>query len=364
MAKQKALVICPGRGTYNKDDLGYFARQHADRAELMAAFDVKRLALGQETLSDLDGAARYSLARHTRGDNASALIYACAYADFQAINRDAFDIVAVTGNSMGWYIALATAGVLDAGGGFDLVNTMGTLMHDSLIGGQILYPFVDADWVEIPGRRQELLSLVDNIDGLFVSIHLGGMMVFAGDEAALSAAEQRLEPVQGRFPMRLKNHAGFHSPLQAPVLVKGQAALPPSLFGVPDLPLIDGRGHIWQVRATHSTALRAYTLGAQVVECYDFNAALRSALHEFCPDKIIIPGPGTTLGGAIGQCLIANSWLGLRNKADFIKMQAENPFVLAMGQQDQRRLVVGRGSAERSATVADVATTGASGGSI
>jgi [acyl-carrier-protein] S-malonyltransferase len=40
------------------------------------------------------------------GDNASLLIYACALADFAAIDRDRFEVVAVTGNSMGWYLAL------------------------------------------------------------------------------------------------------------------------------------------------------------------------------------------------------------------------------------------------------------------
>ncbi len=128
---------------------------------MIAGFDEMRRALSQPTLSALDGAARYAMSTFNRGDNASALIYACAYADFLSIDRDAFDIVAVTGNSMGWYIALACAGALDAGGGFEVVNTMGTLMHEFLIGGQTIYPFVDENWHEIPGRKAELLSLID-----------------------------------------------------------------------------------------------------------------------------------------------------------------------------------------------------------
>ena len=49
------------------------------------------------------------------------MIYACAYADFLAIDRDRFDILGVTGNSMGWYIALACAGALDVMNGFEVV---------------------------------------------------------------------------------------------------------------------------------------------------------------------------------------------------------------------------------------------------
>jgi [acyl-carrier-protein] S-malonyltransferase len=91
-----AIVICPGRGTYNATEIGTLAR-HGDPA-LIAAFDAARAALRQETLTALD-AGPYSLARHSRGDNASALIYAATLSDFRAIRG--VDIVAVSGNSMG-----------------------------------------------------------------------------------------------------------------------------------------------------------------------------------------------------------------------------------------------------------------------
>ena len=64
-----AVVICPGRGTYNKAELGYLARHFPDRA-LLADFDAQRSAESQPTLGELDGAARFSLATQTRGDNA------------------------------------------------------------------------------------------------------------------------------------------------------------------------------------------------------------------------------------------------------------------------------------------------------
>ena len=93
------------------------------------------------------------------GDNASLLIYACALADFAAIDRDKYDIVAVTGNSMGWYLALACAGILDFEGGARLVNNMGGMMHNHGKGGQIVWPIVDADWrIDI-----EKVNLVNNL---------------------------------------------------------------------------------------------------------------------------------------------------------------------------------------------------------
>ncbi|MBT6096089.1 MAG: ACP S-malonyltransferase [Rhodospirillaceae bacterium] len=339
MTRKTALVIAPGRGTYNKEELGYFGRYHADKGDLIAGFDTARAALGQETVSALDGAERFSVAKYSRGDNASGLIHACAYADFLSIDRDAYDIVAVTGNSMGWYIALACSGALNAADGFTVVNTMGTLMQDAMIGGQLLYPFVDEAWVEIPGERDALIALTHEINNLHISIHLGGMIVFAGDDAALKEAESRLAPLHERFPMRLANHAGFHSPLQAPVSAKGRAALSPSMFQNPSLPLIDGRGHIWQPYASDGPALWDYTLGHQVVEPYDFTKAVQNGVHEFAPDVVIVLGPGKTLGGAVAQALIECGWQGMGDKDDFNQRQASDPVLVSMGIDEQRKSV-------------------------
>jgi len=337
-----AVVICPGRGTYTKTELGYLKRHHRSRAALLQRFDAQRYALGQETLTDLDGAASYSVARHTRGDNASALIYAATLADFQALAG--IEVVAVTGNSMGWYSALACGGALSAESGFEVVNTMGTLMQKHLIGGQLIYPFVDEDWQPISGLRTALLALIEDISArpghdLALSIDLGGMLVIAGSEAGLAAFEAAVEPVQARFPMRLANHAAFHTALQTPVAVQGRAALAQLTFGQPDLPLIDGRGQIWWPGATDPEALRAYTLGHQVVEPYDFTRAVVTSAREFAPDLFIITGPGTTLGGAVAQSLILADWRELRSKSDFSRLQMANPLVISMGMDAQRTSV-------------------------
>jgi acyl transferase domain-containing protein len=340
------LVVCPGRGTYGKAELGYLKRFHADKTDLIASFDRLRSGRGQPTLSELDGAERFSPALHTRGDIASPLIFAASYADFLAIDRSRFDIAAVTGNSMGWYTALAVAGAVGAGQGFRIIDAMGENSQAGETGGQVLLTLVDEEWRALPGLREQVLALARAIharDGcsLYVSIELGGMIVFAGNEAGLAALLAEAPPTPAREPLRLVNHGPFHTPLMAGSSERALAQLAAAGFGSPDVPMIDGRGHVWRPFATSAEALHHYTFVAQILETYDFTRAIQVAVREHAPDRIILLGPGDTLGGAIAQALIAIEWRGLRSKGDFQEMQAGEPFLISMGREDQRALVTG-----------------------
>jgi len=311
--------------------------------DLFQRFDQIRAEAGQEAVTVLDSATRFTISKYSRGDIASPLIYAASLADAQALADD-IEVVAVTGNSMGWYIALAAAGALSAENGFRVVNTMGTLMQEQLIGGQLVYPFAGEDWRNDPVRKADLLADVARIDALAdhdlaLSIDLGGMLVLAGNEAGLCAFEASQPRLQDRFPMRLPNHAAFHTPLQVPVAAAGQARLEVELFDQPDLPLIDGRGAIWWPGATDRAALRDYTLGAQVTEPYGFTRAVQTAAREFAPDLFIVTGPGATLGGAVAQSLVQAEWNNLKDKADFQSRQKARALLAAMGRDDQRSIV-------------------------
>ena len=343
--KEKALVVCPGRGTYNATELGYFKKHHADRRDLIARLDDLRRSNGQIPISELDGAEKYAPSTHMTGDNASLLIYACALADFAAIDRDRYDVVAVTGNSMGWYLALACAGILDFDAGARLVNTMGNIMHSHGGGGQIVWPIVDGDWKIDAEKLQlanSLLAEASSISGIevHISIQLGGMIVFAADDAGLKWLGERL-PKDDRFPMRLMHHAAFHSPLLDHILPMAQATNPVADFGGGTIPAIDGQGKIWSPKAFDPAAIYGYTLGAQLNRTYDFTRAVQVASAEFAPDKIIVLGPGTTLGAPTAQALIESKWRGLSGKADFQSRQSENPLILSMGIEEQRAVVTG-----------------------
>jgi len=344
--REAVLVVCPGRGTYGKAELGYLKRHHAGKKALIAAFDRMRAERGQPAVSELDGAARYSVATHTKGDVASPLIYACSYADHFDIDRSRFDLAAVTGNSMGWYSALAVGGAVSAEQGFRIVDAMGEHSQAGEAGGQVLLGLVDEQWHEVAGLRERVLALVETIDGradcrLHVSIELGGMIVLAGDEAGLAALIAEAPPTPGREPMRLVNHGPFHTPLMRGSSDQAMATLPPDGFGSPRVPMIDGRGHIWRPFASAPDALWRYTFATQILETYGFTRALQVAVKEYAPDRIVLLGPGDTLGGAIAQALIAIRWRGLESKRDFQEMQASEPFLLAMGRDDQRAMVTG-----------------------
>jgi malonyl CoA-acyl carrier protein transacylase len=344
--RRKALVVCPGRGTYGKAELGYLKRFHPDKGELIGEFDRLRSERGRPTISELDGAERFSPALHTRGDIASPLIFAASYADFLAIDRARFDIAAVTGNSMGWYTALAVAGAVGAEQGFRIIDAMGENSQAGETGGQVLLTLGDEDWLELPGLREQVLALAAAIDGreglkLHVSIELGGMIVFAGNEPGLAALLAEAPATPAREPLRLVNHGPFHTPLMTGSSERALEQIPSGWFGSPDVAMIDGRGHVWRPFATEPRALHDYTFVAQILETYDFTRAIQVAVRENAPDRIILLGPGDTLGGAIAQALIAIRWRGLGSKRDFQEMQAADPFLISMGREDQRGLVAG-----------------------
>ncbi|MGE3681721.1 MAG: ACP S-malonyltransferase [Bdellovibrionales bacterium] len=342
--KKRIVVICPGRGSYTKETLGYLRQYGAAVRDFLDDMDRRRIQRNEPAITALDSADTFQPQMHTRGEHASALIYACAYADFKAIDRDRYEIVAMTGNSMGWYLALAFSESLDWAGGFEVVNTMGSMMKDEIIGGQVIYPISDKDWVKSPERIAAVETAVTRARGttgveIFASIYLGGFLVLGANKAGVAALLKELPPVEN-YPFQLIHHAAFHTPLLRDVSARAFRTLPLTLFRKPQIPLIDGRGGIWQPYSTSLSDLYTYTFGHQVVEPYDFTRAVSVALKEFAPDHLVLLGPGSSLGGAIGQILIENRWKNLSSKSDFMQVQVESPLLLSMGRADQRSALV------------------------
>jgi acyl transferase domain-containing protein len=331
----RALLVCPGRGSYSRDTL------HSLRATpSVLAADAMRAGLGRPTPTEMDAADAVQSRLHVAGENASILTAACTLADRDCLRN--IDIIGVIGNSMGWYTALAVAGALPLGDALTLIETMGQYQAGNVIGGQILYPLVDAEWRALPSP--ELQAALQEIPALHLSIRLGGQVVLGGTNAALAAAMKALPPRkigERDAPMLLPLHSAFHTPLMAETAARAQQDLTGLAWKAPAVPMIDGRGVMFPARSASPTELRDYTLGHQVLAPYDFTAGLIVALRELAPDCIVLLGPGGNLGGPVAQALIAEGWRGYRSRSEFVDRQAADPFVVAMARPEQRALVSG-----------------------
>jgi len=350
----RLVLIAPGRGTYNRTELGYMGRfadhpQFARRQEILARADELRASLGRETVSALDGATSYSPRIHLPGENASALIFTCSAAD-RVLISPTHEVVACLGNSMGWYSTLFVAGALDFENGFRLVETMGQLQQGNIRGGQVSYPVVDESWRPDPAREARVSGILNAIDrrgGEYqagISIRLGGFLVLAGSDAAVAALLAELPPVTlgaTQYPFQLARHSAFHTPLMQESANRGRHLLQALRWAEPAIPMIDGRGFTWHPLRTRTSELCDYTLGHQVVASYDFSAALRVAIREYNPDHLVLLGPGDTLGGAIAHVIIREGWRGIHDKAGFMAAQrGDGPPLIAMNRPDQARLVM------------------------
>ena len=336
MAKERIVVICHGRGTYTRDTSGYLAKYGAPAKNQIAFMDEQRKISGDFTLTELD-LMPFRAKIHMAGEHASPLIYACSLADFLSIDQKIYEIVAITGNSMGWYIALALSGALTHENAYSLINTMGSMMKDDIIGGQIIYSVVDENWHVDEAEKEEVLIEIKNV-GAHVSIFLGGYLVIGGEQSVLEKLLKTL-PAKDNYPFQLPFHAAFHTPLLATISRKAFGLLPQSIFQKPSVSLIDGQGQIWSPFSTETEELYNYTLGHQVTNAYDFSTSITVSMKEFCPDKLVLLGPGNTLGGAIGQIMSNNNWLDINSKKAFSSRQKKDPYLISMGMKDQRELV-------------------------
>jgi [acyl-carrier-protein] S-malonyltransferase len=337
----RAVVVCPGRGSYGRAQLGSLGAAGPHAGPIAAALDRFRAALGRPSISELDAAAAYDPCLHVAGEHASLLTFACTAADLTALDRGRVELVGVTGNSMGFYTALHAAGALELLEAARLVETLGHYQAGNVIGGQLVYPLVDDDWRPSPPLAASVTAAL-RLPGVHVSIRLGGSIVLGADEAGLLRAREALPPVERggvRYPLPLPLHSAFHTPLMAMTSERARAELADLAIRSPAITLVGGDGTVYRPWADPA-AILGYTLGPQIVEPFDFERAVATAVGELGPDAVVLPGPADNLGGAVAQILIARGWRGLRDRRDFREAQAgDRPLVLAMSRPEQRARV-------------------------
>ena len=337
MTKKRIVVICPGRGSYSRESSNYLVDSDSNLTSLIRSHDKVRLSEGLPSISVLDSGT-FRTKTHMSGENASPLIYACSLKDFFSIDQQKYEVVAICGNSMGWYISLALGGSLSYEDGFKLIQNMGTLTHENGEGGQIIYPIVDDDWRKDEKLYEFVLKEILKI-GAKISIKLGGYLVIAGLQNQLDHLLRELPKID-KYPFQIPFHSAFHTEVLGKIPSLAESKLDRAIFSKPKIPLIDGRGNIWSPWSTNVNELYSYTLNYQVIKKYDFSGSVSVALKEFCPDHIVLLGPGNSLGGPVAQILINQQWNGLKSKQDFLGTQKNNPFVVSMGIDEQKNLVL------------------------
>jgi acyl transferase domain-containing protein len=321
----RALLLCPGRGSYGKEELGSLAGLAGGDAMAALGFeDARRMERGQTSLLALDSAASFRPGVHLKGENAAPLIFAVTALSAERLAGD-LEPVAVAGNSLGWYTALTVAGALSFADGLRLVTTMARL-QGATGGGQLLYSLVDESWrldPEVAATVRHALAEV-NARGAesFVaeSIRLGGHVVLAGTERGLAALEgllPRRQVGKREFPLRLAGHGPFHTRLLEEVAARAAVELADLPLARPRVTLIDGRGASHSPWSADPGELRSYTLGTQVTTTFDFTAAVRVGLREFAPDVVVCLPPGRSLSAPVGHVMVAERWRGIDAKDAF-----------------------------------------------
>ena len=337
MNRKRVVVVCPGRGSYTRETSNYLSNPLADMDEYIKIFDRKRADEDLIKISELDKTT-FRAKTHMTGENASSLIYACSLNDFISINKKKYDIVAICGNSMGWYISLALGNTITYENGYDLIQTMGTITNEKGVGGQIIYPIINSEWNIDQKKKAMVFDAIDNVNA-FISIYLGGYIVIGGKQKALDLLIKGL-PSEDKYPFQIPYHSAFHTPLLDHIRPLAESSFKNISFDKPTIPLVDGRGRIWTPWSTSVDELYDYTLNYQVTKTYNFSSSLIVALKEFSPDNVILLGPGNSLGGPVAQVLIDHSWNDLNSREAFIESQKKDPFLISMGMPEQRDMVL------------------------
>ncbi len=344
---KRTLIVCPGRGSYGRDTMGTLSGLTGRAAQLLNLCDSHRRNQNRPSISELDSAPAFKGSLHVAGENASLLTFACSFADRIAMRSD-FDVVGTVGNSMGWYTALALSGAFDSiEDAIRLVDTMGSYQAGNVIGAQLIYPLSGPDWADSPQRRAVIDDAIEQVRAAghqaWWSIDLGSFAILAADDAgAKMLADVLPDDKRGArtFPAKLPMHSAFHTPLLEQTSERAFDDLSDLRFQPPKVPLVDGLGRVHHPITGDPRALRAYTLGAQVVDTYDFAFSVKTALAQTAPEVVVLLGPGNTLGGPLASILISAGWRGMESRADFEALQAsDNPVLLSFGMPEQRALL-------------------------
>jgi [acyl-carrier-protein] S-malonyltransferase len=249
---------------------------------------------GAAVLSELSKAWERDLVELCR--DASALsttelaqpaLFACDLAAFRVLEAEGARFEAAAGHSLGEFVALAAAGVLEPVDAFRIVVTRGRAMQEAsdatpsgmtaIIG---LSPDDAAEVCRVAGRGDVLEVANENAPK---------QIVLSGSVPALERAEEAARS-KGAKAIRLKVAGAFHSPLMRPALDPVREALSHATFRQPRMALVPNVSG----RVTREASALRDLLSRHIVSPVRWERSMR-ALAEAGIDTLVEAGPGDVL---------------------------------------------------------------------
>jgi [acyl-carrier-protein] S-malonyltransferase len=213
----------------------------------------------------------------------------------------------VAGHSLGEYVALVAAGVLEVEEGLALVRARAAAMQRACArpGTMLAVTGLTADQVEA------IVAAWDG-DGVIAvaNYNAPGQTVISGDLAAVRAIAPAFEQAGARVTELVVGGA-FHSPLMAPGEPEFWPALAAAPFRDARVPVVC---NTTAQPATAAEALRG-ALRSQMTGCVRWQQSVETMLG-LGVDTFVEVGPGRTLLGLIRRCLPRDARVRLLNVED------------------------------------------------
>lgn len=189
----------------------------------------------------------------------------------------------LAGHSLGEYVALYAAGVLDFSAGLRLVKRRGELM--SQISDGVMAALMGFD-------RDELETKIATVDGVVLANDNNpGQVVISG---AAAAVDSIIGSVKSKRAVKLNVSGAFHSPLMAPAAREFQEVLAAVEFQPAQVPVLS---NVDPTPATDAAVLKR-RLSQQMTGSVRWRE-ISLALPEQGIEQVVEVGPGNVLTGLI-----------------------------------------------------------------
>jgi [acyl-carrier-protein] S-malonyltransferase len=282
----RAAVLFPGQGS-----------QYAGMADPWSNHEA-----GAAVLSELSEAWGRDVVELCRDSSALATtelvqpaLFACDLAAFRVLEAEGARFDAAAGHSLGEFVALVAAGVLEPVDAFRIVLTRGAAMQEAsdatpsgmtaIIG---LSPEDAAEVCRVAGRGDVLEVANENAPK---------QIVLSGSIAAVERAEEAARS-KGAKAIRLKVAGAFHSPLMRPALDPLRDALSHATFHRPVMalaPNVSGR-------VTREASALRDLLSRHIVSPVRWERSMR-ALAQAGIDTFLEAGPGDVLSKLVRRAV-------------------------------------------------------------